>query len=722
MIARDFSRGALLVALLCFACGNRAGSDPFGPDAGVPAGSGNSGGAGGEGGETAGPDDPGLGGPCLDDAQCDDGIECTLDSCDLEHERCRVELRHELCADGVYCNGEEVCDPTFGCRAGGVVTCGDLDSCTIDTCVEETQSCVYEPRDADGDGDPTASCGGDDCDDFDPFVSGAASERCGNERDDDCDGETDESECEDPRYDTCSSPYRVEEDGSFVLSTAGAARDYGISCAPEGGAFRELVLNVVVPEDGPRDVSIVASVTASVEGKSAVVLAATDRCGRADGETACERGFVPDEELSVARLHLRGLEPGSHAVYVATAGEREVLVRADYREAEGAPENETCGTAEPLEPGVPVRALLASVEADLETACPAATGELVYAFELEEAADVRVRAFALDEWGAPVLSLRSAECRDLEDELTCRAQSPAELFARALPAGSYRIAVAGTGPAEVELSLQIEPPSEAPPTEGCAESPELEAGETAVADLREHVDAVRFGCLVGAPDATYALDLPEASDVLVVAKGSDDDRGAVLVSRAECASETDVLACQSGERWPIRAIAHAVPEGSARVVVESAAAAPMSVAVYTRPATSSVYVVAADECATAATIPPLGGRFEGNTANAYADYEASCDYGGQGPGGAEDQVLKLTLEEPRRMLFDMQASTFDTLLVVREGESCPGTEISGTCSPGYVTGRSFLDTVLPAGTYWVQIDGYDGARGRWTLEVFSAEP
>jgi hypothetical protein len=74
------------------------------------------------------------------------------------------------------------------------------------------------------------------------------------------------------------------------------------------------------------------------------------------------------------------------------------------------------------------------------------------------------------------------------------------------------------------------------------------------------------------------------------------------------------------------------------------------------------------------------------------------------------------------MVFDMQMSMYDTMLVLRDAASCPGREVAGTCSPGYVTGRSFLDAVLPAGSYWVQIDGYDGERGRWVLEVFSADP
>jgi hypothetical protein len=48
--------------------------------------------------------------------------------------------------------------------------------------------------------------------------------------------------------------------------------------------------------------------------------------------------------------------------------------------------------------------------------------------------------------------------------------------------------------------------------------------------------------------------------------------------------------------------------------------------------------------------------------------------------------------------------------------------VPGACSAGYGDGRSFLDVVLDAGAYQLQIDGYNGAKGKWSLEVFTGEP
>jgi len=46
------------------------------------------------------------------------------------------------CQNGQYCDGEERCPYGF-CTAGAIVTCDDSRDCTIDTCIEETDSCDH---------------------------------------------------------------------------------------------------------------------------------------------------------------------------------------------------------------------------------------------------------------------------------------------------------------------------------------------------------------------------------------------------------------------------------------------------------------------------------------------------------------------------------------------------------------------------------------------------
>ncbi|HTQ05047.1 MAG TPA: putative metal-binding motif-containing protein, partial [Polyangiaceae bacterium] len=242
-------------------CGHRAEGDPFAQQA-SPGGTGtDEGGAGGAGGENAGPPPLAGGEPCSDDSQCDDSIDCTHDSCDLTRGRCVHDPDDTLCDDGIYCDGVETCSATLGCQAGPVVTCTDMYTCTIDTCVEATHSCTHVPRDADGDGDPPIQCNGTDCNDFDPLVSGKASEICGNGIDDNCNGVVDENDCVMPDNDTCGTALEIGAPGTYDVSTVGASKDYAISCEPaaSAAAMRDVVLAVTVPAGGSSDVDIVAS-------------------------------------------------------------------------------------------------------------------------------------------------------------------------------------------------------------------------------------------------------------------------------------------------------------------------------------------------------------------------------------------------------------------------------------------------------------------------------
>jgi len=64
------------------------------------------------------------------------------------------------CQNGLYCDGEERCPYGF-CTAGAIVTCDDSRDCTLDTCLEETDSCDHEVDDlACDDSDP---CTTDTC-------------------------------------------------------------------------------------------------------------------------------------------------------------------------------------------------------------------------------------------------------------------------------------------------------------------------------------------------------------------------------------------------------------------------------------------------------------------------------------------------------------------------------------------------------------------------------
>jgi len=79
---------------------------------------------------------------------CDDGVACTDDSCNESTDSCDNVANDANCNDGQFCNGAETCNATLGCQAGTPVNCDDGVACTDDSCNESTDSCDNVANDA----------------------------------------------------------------------------------------------------------------------------------------------------------------------------------------------------------------------------------------------------------------------------------------------------------------------------------------------------------------------------------------------------------------------------------------------------------------------------------------------------------------------------------------------------------------------------------------------
>ena len=82
---------------------------------------------------------------------CNDGVACTTDSCSNTTRACVFTPVHQSCSDGLYCTGNETCDPSNpaavnGCVAGVPVDCEDGIACTADSCSNSTSSCTHVPN------------------------------------------------------------------------------------------------------------------------------------------------------------------------------------------------------------------------------------------------------------------------------------------------------------------------------------------------------------------------------------------------------------------------------------------------------------------------------------------------------------------------------------------------------------------------------------------------
>ncbi len=157
---------------------------------------------------------------CVSDSDCDDGVDCTADTCTSATGACRHQVVPALCPAGSSCH------PIRGCEMGracaGDTDCMDDNACTVnERCDPAARTCVVDPLDGDGDGDPPRVCEGADCDDSNPAAYGGAPELC-DAVDNDCDGRIDES----PAGAECGSGFTCRA-GACVCADSSRASCFG---------------------------------------------------------------------------------------------------------------------------------------------------------------------------------------------------------------------------------------------------------------------------------------------------------------------------------------------------------------------------------------------------------------------------------------------------------------------------------------------------------------
>ena len=91
-----------------------------------------------------------IGGSCFTGTpvDCNDGVGCTADSCNEGTDSCDNVPDDAVCDNGLFCDGSETCDTVNDCLAGPLVDCDDGVGCTVDSCNEGTDSCDNVPDDA----------------------------------------------------------------------------------------------------------------------------------------------------------------------------------------------------------------------------------------------------------------------------------------------------------------------------------------------------------------------------------------------------------------------------------------------------------------------------------------------------------------------------------------------------------------------------------------------
>ena len=658
----------------------------------------------------AGPLDLGavdLGPPCATDDECDDGVACTRDVCD-GRSVCVHTPDALRCDDGVFCNGAERCEPSFGCVAGPLRECGDDDVCTLDRCDEERQACVHIPRDFDGDGEADWHCaGGTDCDDSDPDRGALQAELCADSVDNDCDGLVDELECGRPLYDVCADALDVSAGGRFRLTMDGARDDYAAACAGPG---RELVGRLVLSERSGLRITASGEVSAQVDLRQG--------CEASSLDIACDLG-VPGE------VRMGSLAAGEYFVFVAAGGSSgtEIDLDVEILPESVPPTNISCESAAPLV-GSPVATSGSFVDAgdSLDLVCgESGAADLFYTLTVPgpDAADVVVALNSPE--GATRFSLRST-CADASSELLCVRGSPAGARIRSVPPGDYALIIEGGAGREVDfmLDVRLEPPTSPPLGESCDAPIDTPLNTIVHGTLADKVDSLQTRCGFFYRDAVHRFVLTEASDVaidlLAGERGGDFVLGGIASACGDPFGDSGV--CVGGT--PALIEVPNLPAGEHFLVIEAPGSPTYQVEVRTSEPTPVIDVTGNDNCGDAwpIALPPAPGQrfvYRGTT-EGFAN-DVTYPWCGSGTASS-DATFVIDLEEATDVRFSTAGSDFDTVLMVYSMSSmCTGFPL--TCNDDSGPGSSsVIERTLGPGILYIVVDGFgQHSDGRYLLSV-----
>ena len=208
--------------------------------------------------------------------QCDDGFDCTVDTCD-DNGDCQHDAKDFLCADDDQCNGVETCDLQDGCQAGAPLECDDGDVCTGEESCNAAAGCVSGPSLECDDGLP---CNGDEtCDPQTGCAAGRAPAGC-------CDGQAD---CDNGNpcdgVETCNSDNKTCQTGTPMTCDDGDVCNGAETCDAVDGCVSG---DAIVCDDG--DPCTGVETCDAVDGCQAAAALECDDADPCNGTETCLAG------------------------------------------------------------------------------------------------------------------------------------------------------------------------------------------------------------------------------------------------------------------------------------------------------------------------------------------------------------------------------------------------------------------------------------------------
>ena len=623
---------------------------------------------------------PGLGCQLV----CEDGFECTEDSCDELANICVHVPRHERCDDGDRCNGVERCAAAEdgaderGCVHGMPIICDDGDACTEDYCVDN--ECRVRLRDADGDGfgdedceicdpdDPRDCEEGTDCDDSNDTVYPGAEEICDDGVDNNCDRIRDYADpsCTVP-YDSCETALLLHSGGLIHGSTRGTSTHVDSSCsAPEA---QDAVFAFSISE--VQDVEV----TVTGRGGRSLTAALTADCGNADADLKCTSGR---EFTQITRA----LAPGTYFVIVSGELEVDFDIGFEHGDPVERPEGDQCATAVDVSTGGSFTGTTTGFDADYGITCGADPDrDATFVFTLDEtsAVDILVEPEGDVEMAVAVQST----CGVPTTEWDCFAGSPVEGRVGSLPPGTYHVIVKSSR--EVDFSLDIG--FVLTSADACAAVRDITAARTVfgtTAGMAADIDTA-CGDPIG-PDSAYRFTLREEQDVTIDFRSDGEPTSLSLTT--ECGDPDAEVRCSSGETFQLRG--RGLAAGTYYLVATGSEGADFEMDIARRdPVPRPAY----DLCSGAIEIPGSG-MYRGDTFDCENDYESRC-----GSSTDVDMAFVFTIDEPRSVDISMEADAGPIAVAIQSACGVVGTERSCFSSVRGSTHRYYRN--IDAGRYYL---------------------
>jgi hypothetical protein len=646
---------------------------------------------------------------CETDSDCDDGVPCNYDTCNW-NKRCIHIPDPDYCDDGIFCNGEEICHHTEGCKIGIPVNCEDTSACTIDSCDEETRSCVHKPRDFDGDGEVDWHCpNGTDCDDFDPKRGSNMREICDDDIDNDCDGVTDESDCGRPEYDVCENALEVSDSGTYLLDIRGAASDYRLRCAKNDDP--DVALRLTLSKS--HDVMVKAQGQRASGAASSATVALRSDCNNSSSEIDCESG-IPGQ------IRMRALSAGSYFILVSSQNVDHVSVEINLAEPTAPPSNMTCDSPMDVGQGGAFVADFTDGSDEYQISCGSeGSADLIYQITLSKKSDVEISAGNVD--GDRMSFAVRTTCDDPDSTIHCISGQAASARLHELQPNTYYIILEGPSYKEVnaELDIALDDPTPPPIGDSCGNAASLSLSNVVSDTLTDKEDNVETSCGFFYPDMIYRLKIDQPTDVGFRIDGGDAVMTVAL--ETECGNQETELFCTS-HASALKQVRNLQPN-TYYLVVESITKTKFTMIAEQLPLTEPIEVSGNETCEDAYTIPSTGGIFMGDTSRMENDYVPdSC--GGSSP--SNDAVFRLELTESKEVRVHLDAmfdSVFDTVLYrfTDSGDgadSCASGKERNCDDDGGSGNNSMLDETLDAGVYYYVVDGFGvDSAGKYVLNV-----